>query len=114
MTTRWEKGEEHLKLIVEGLNTKKSTFETALNIDLDANILIDLIRIDKIDGKSVKYLNEFAGQHKLKNFSIIAASITKIPGLQKMEVVSTVSEARDLIFLEITERELGFFGEEEV
>ncbi|MGB0806956.1 MAG: hypothetical protein ACPGRC_09715 [Salibacteraceae bacterium] len=113
MTTRWKKGDEHLNLIVEGVNTNVSIFKSALEIDLDANILIDLTRIEKIDSASVKFLNEFASQHKSKHFSIIAASKTKIPNLNKMEVVPTVNEGRDLIFMEITERELGYFGEEE-
>lgn len=113
MTTRWEKGDEHIKLIVEGVSTQVEEFKNALEIDLDANILIDLTKMDKIDSKSVKYLNEFGVQHKAKYFSIIAASKNKISGLKKIEVVPTVNEGRDLIFMEITERELGFFGEEE-
>ena len=113
MTTRWEKGDEHLKLVVEGVNTQLSVFQSALEIDLDANIIVDLTRIEKMDKESVKFLNKFAPTHKAKNFSILVASKIKIPGLTKVEVVPTVNEARDLIFMEITERELGFFGEEE-
>lgn len=113
MTTRWEKGDEHLRLIVEGLNSNAADFKSALEINLDANILVDLTKMEKLDTRSAKFLNEFAVSHKEKNFSILTASKNKIPALTKMEVVPTVNEARDLIFMEITERELGFFGEEE-
>ena len=114
MTTRWEKGDEHLMLIVEGLNTNKSVFKSALNIDLEANILLDLTRVEKVDIDSINYLNSFSKAHKDKKFSIIVASKSKLPGLTQAEVVPTVSESRDLIFMEITERELGdLFDEEE-
>ena len=113
MTTRWEKGDEHIKLIVEGNTTNVAVFKSALEIDLNGNILIDTSRMLTIDPESVKYLNGFAKTHKAKHLSIIIATSHKINGLHKLEVVPTVTEARDIIFMEITERELGFFGEDE-
>ena len=113
MTTRWEKGDEHVILVVEGENPNANAFKSALEIDINANIIIDLSRMDKLDAASVKYLNEFAQIHKAKHLSILATSKNKISGFSKLELVPTLPEARDLIFMEITERELGFFGEEE-
>lgn len=113
MTTRWEKGDEHVKLIVEGVNTNVNVFKTALEIDLNGNIIIDMSRMDEVDPMSIRFLNSFATSHKAKNLSIIVASPKKIKGLQKLEVVPSITEARDIIFMEITERELGFFGEDE-
>jgi len=112
MTTRWEKGDSHVKLIVEGERTNAKGFKLALEINLEGNILIDLLAIDVLDTDSKVYLDEFAKEHKAKMHSIIIASSSKIKGLKNVEVVPTVSEARDLIFMEITERELGFWGEE--
>ncbi len=113
MTARWEKGDEHVKLIVEGLNTNVDVFKSTMDINLDGNILIDLTAITSLDKDSVRFLNDFAQKHKAKNYSIIAATAHKIPALKQIEIVPTVTEARDMIFMEITERELGFFGEEE-
>lgn len=113
MTTRWEKGDEHIKLIIEGENTNERVFKSALEINLDANILLDFSLLNKIDSKSIKFLNAFSKTHKAKNFSIIATSPKEIKGLD-IEVTNTLTEARDLIFMEVTERELGFFGEEEI
>lgn len=113
MTARWEKGDEHVKLIVEGLNTNVDVFKSTMDINLDGNILIDLTAITSLDKDSVQFLNDFAQKHKAKNYSIIVASTNKIPALKHIEIVPTVTEARDMIFMEITERELGFFGEEE-
>lgn len=113
MTARWEKGDEHIKLIVEGLNTNVDVFKSTLDINLEGNILIDLTAIKELDKDSIQYLNKFSQKHKSKNFSIIAASQNKFPVMKHLEVVPTVTEARDFIFMEITERELGFFGEEE-
>jgi len=112
MTTRWEKGEEHIKLIVEGETTNVSVFKSALEINLDGNILIDLSSMNQVDNDSIQFLNTFAIDHKAKHFSIIVATPHKLEGLS-FEVVPSVTEARDMIFMEITERELGFFGEEE-
>ncbi len=114
MTTRWEKGDEYVKLIVEGISTNVNVFKSALEIDLNGNILIDISTIREVDPESVKYLNSFAKEHKAKRLSIIIATPHTIIGLVKLEIVPTLSEARDIIFMEITERELGFFGEDEV
>jgi hypothetical protein len=113
MTTRWEKGDEHIKLIVEGNSTNVTALRSALEIDLNGNILIDISSIPTVDPESVKFLNGFAKAHKAKQLSIIVATPHKINGLHKLEVVPTVTEARDIIFMEITERELGFFGEDD-
>jgi len=112
MTTRWEKGDSHIRLIVEGETTNAKEFKSALEINLEGNILIDLTAMSELDANSKTYLDEFSKQHKSKMHSIIVASSSKIKGLKNVEVVPTVSEARDLIFMEITERELGFWGEE--
>ena len=113
MTTRWENGDEHIKLIIEGETTNERVFKSALEIDLEANILLDFSLLNKVDTKSIKFLNSFAITHKAKHFSIIATSPREIKGLE-IEVVPTVTEARDLNFMEVTERELGSFGEEEM
>lgn len=110
MTTRWEKGDSHAKLIIEGERSNVKQFKSALEINFDGNILIDLSAIDQIDVDSIEYLNAFALQHKDKNYSLIGAYPRKIKGLKNLEIVPTTSEARDLIFMEITERELGFLG----
>ena len=112
MTTRWEKGDSHIKLIVEGESTNAKEFKSALDINLEGNILIDLSVMEVLDSDSKQYLDEFAKLHKAKMHSIIIASHSKIKGLKNLEVVPTVSEARELIFMEITERELGFWGED--
>ena len=112
MTTRWEKGDSHAKLIVEGESTNAKGFQSALDINLEGNILIDLSAIEELDANSKSYLDEFAKTHKSRKHSIIIASPKKIKGLKNVEVVPTATEARDLIFMEITERELGFWGEE--
>ena len=113
MTTRWVKGDEHLVLVVEGESTNVGVFTSALEIDMDANIIVDISAMNKMDSASVKFLNEFADTHKAKHFSILAVTKHKVPNLTQMEIVPTLPEARDLLFMEITERELGFFGEEE-
>ena len=113
MTTRWVKGDEHLVLVVEGESTKVGVLKSALEIDLEANIIIDISAMDKVDNASIKFLNDFSDRHKAKNFSILAVTKQKFPNLTQMEIVPTIPEARDLVFMEITERELGFFGEEE-
>ena len=113
MTTRWENGDEHIKLIIEGERTSEKVFRSALDIELDGNILLDFSLISKVDSKSIEFLNSFAVAHKAKHFSIIATSPNEIKGLE-IEVVPTMTEARDLIFMEVTERELGFFGEDEM
>ena len=112
MTTRWEKGDSHIKLIVEGGNTNVKEFRSSLDINIEGNILIDLSAIDKLDMESKLFLDEFAKRHKAQKHSIILASPNKIKGLKNLEIVPTVNEARDLIFMEITERELGFWGED--
>tara|TARA_R110002050_G_scaffold204327_1_gene339654 strand:- start:144684 stop:145019 length:336 start_codon:yes stop_codon:yes gene_type:complete len=111
MTTRWEKGDEHIKLIVEGESTNVNVFKSALEIDLNGNILIDLSTMPSVDSDSIEFLNEFGAKHKAKHYSIIIATTYAIDGI-KIEVVPSVTEARDMIFMEITERELGFFDEE--
>lgn len=113
MTTRWVKGNEHLILVVEGETSNFQVFKSALEIDMDANIVIDISAMKKVDPDSLAFLNNFAVAHKAKNFSLLAVTKNKVTGLTKMEIVPTVTEARELIFMEITERELGFFGEEE-
>jgi hypothetical protein len=114
MTTRWEKGDEHLRLIVEGQTTNLRTFKSGIDINIDGNILIDCTKIDTIDKESIVFLNNFGIEHKAKNHSVVLASSSKLKGLKEIEVVPTITEAKDLIFMEITERELGFFGEEEI
>lgn len=114
MTTRWEKGDEHLRLIIEGQTTNLRTFKSGLDINIDGNILIDCTAINDIDNESIEFLNSFGKTHKAKHFSVVLASSNKFKGLKQIEVVPSVTEARDLIFMEITERELGFFGDEEI
>jgi hypothetical protein len=113
MTTRWEKGDEYIRLIVEGQGVNVNTLKSALEINLDGNILIDLTAMTGLNEDSISYLNEFANRHKTKRFSILIASKNPIEGIT-FEVVPTITEARDMIFMEITERELGFFGDEEL
>ncbi len=113
MTTRWVKGDEHLVLVVEGESTNVGVFKSALEIDMDANIILDISAMDKVDSASIKFLNNFADRHKTKHFSFLAVTKQKLPNLTQMEIIPTIPEARDLLFMEITERELGFFGEEE-
>lgn len=112
MTTRWVKGDEHIKLVVEGETSNVNVFKSALEINLNGNILIDLSAMPIVDEASIQFLNDFSVKHKAKHFSIIVATPHKIEGLN-FDVVPTLTEARDMIFMEITERELGFFGEEE-
>lgn len=112
MTTRWEKGDSHAVLIVEGETTNCTTFKKALEIDFNGNILIDCMTFSSIDPKSIEYLEGFAKSHKSKRHSIILASPLKNLKTKKLEVVPTVSEARELIFMEIAERELGFYDED--
>ncbi len=114
MTTRWVKGSEHLVLVVEGETSNVNVFKSALEIDMDANIVIDISAMNVLDEGSLKFLNNFAVVHKAKHFSLFAVTKNKVAGLTKIEIIPTVTEARELIFMEITERELGFFGEDEV
>lgn len=112
MTARWEKGEQHLVLIIEGQSSNPKGLKSALDINIDGNILIDMTAVSAIDQESFSYLDQFAEKHKAKRFSIIIASKIKCDSLKHIEVIPTLSEARDIIFMEITERELGFFDDE--
>ena len=112
MTARWEKGEQHLILKIEGQTANPKGLKSALDINIDGNILIDMTAVSNIDQASYAYLDEFAVKHKAKRFSIIIASKIKCDTLKTIEVIPTVSEARDIIFMEMTERELGFFDDE--
>ena len=112
MTTRWVKEDQYLRLIVEGQSCNLAGFKSALEIDLDSNILIDCMAMSNIESPVLEFLDAFSKSHKKKNFSIILAINAALSGLENLERTNTVSEARDLIFMEITERELGFFGTE--
>ena len=112
MTTRWEKGDSHALLIAEGESTNCKDFKKALEIDFNGNILIDCMSFSAFDEESITYLGDFAKLHKAKRFSIILASPIKTLKFKNLEVVPTISEGRDLIFMEIAERELGFFDED--
>ena len=109
MTAHWEKGDSHVVLVVEGVSTRCAEFKKALEISMEGNILIDVTRMDALDSESVKYLDEFAKKHTSKKYSMVLASPLKKLGFKSLEVVPSVAEARDLIFLEIAERELGLF-----
>ena len=109
MTAHWEKGDSHVVLVIEGVASRCVEFKKALEINIEGNILIDATRMDKLDPESINYLDEFAKNHKAKKFSIVLASQIKKMRFSNLEMVPTVPEARDLIFLEIAERELGLF-----
>lgn len=113
MTSRWEKGDSHVVLVVEGLQTNVQDFQQALNINLEANLIIDCSALDTIDSKSIDFLNTFSKNHKQQHFSIILVFPSPLKGLRNIERINTLPEARDMIFMEIAERELGFFDLDE-
>lgn len=110
MTTRWEKKDAHLEFIVEGPQANAEPLRLALDIDIDGNILINAMHLKRIDKDSLKFLDSFSIKHKAKDFSVVLAYPQKLK-LKNLEVTKTISEARDIIFMEATERELGFFDE---
>lgn len=110
MTTRWEKKDAHLEFIVEGPQANAGPLRLALDIDIDGNILINAMNLIRIEKDTVKFLDAFAVKHKAKDLSVVMAYPQKIK-FKNLEVTKTISEARDIIFMEATERELGFFDE---
>lgn len=110
MTTRWEKKDQHLEFIVEGPKANAEPLRLALDIDIEGNILINAMNLKRIEKDSIQFLDAFAKKHKAKDLSVVMAHDKKLK-TKSLEVTKTVSEARDIIFMEATERELGFFDE---
>jgi hypothetical protein len=110
MTTRWEKKDQHLEFIVEGPKANAAPLRLALDIDIEGNILINAMNLKRIEDDTIKFLEAFALKHKARNFSVVMAHPQKLK-IKKLEITRTISEARDIIFMEATERELGLFDE---
>lgn len=77
--------------------------------ELNSHILIDLTHIKTLNGPSIQYLNTFAIDHKAKHLLILAVGKLKTSKFTDIEIIPTVKEARDYLFMEITEQELAKF-----
>ena len=75
----------------------------------DENVILDLPQVTVLTSQNITDIKEWFHVTKAANHSFIISSLSDDLGvdLSNIEQTPTVSEARDMIFMEEVERELG-------
>lgn len=106
-----EEDKHHLVAFSEtemSLEAVNELFVQLNQIDPD-NIIIDLSKTENIESETLSELNTFAETWKQKNRSFLGFGLMEkylVEDSFKFEIVPTLTEAQDILFMEIIEREL--------
>lgn len=74
--------------------------------------MLDLTLVDKLNDKYVEFLTQFAEGHKSKGLSFLIVSKNKICEFENITILPTLPEARDYLFMEIAERKLNGYEDD--